>query len=100
MAWTDLGMRLVDRVYGPTIMLETSRFLLIDPAGREQRHYSSFAPPQSRRQANPENPAPVTGQGSARGHCERDGTAGTHEEAHVPAPIQGSDRARSHRVRA
>jgi transcriptional regulator GlxA family with amidase domain len=44
MAWTDLGMRLVDRLYGPTIMLETGRFLLIDPAGREQRHYSSFAP--------------------------------------------------------
>jgi transcriptional regulator GlxA family with amidase domain len=44
MAWTDLGMRLVDRIYGPTIMLETGRFLLIDPAGREQRHYSSFAP--------------------------------------------------------
>lgn len=44
MAWTDLGMRLVDRLFGPTIMLETGRFLLIDPAGREQRHYSSFAP--------------------------------------------------------
>jgi transcriptional regulator GlxA family with amidase domain len=44
MAWTDLGMRLVDRLYGATIMLETGRFLLIDPAGREQRHYSSFAP--------------------------------------------------------
>jgi transcriptional regulator GlxA family with amidase domain len=25
-------------------MLETGRFLLIDPVGREQRHYSSFAP--------------------------------------------------------
>ncbi|RFB76577.1 GlxA family transcriptional regulator [Methylovirgula sp. 4M-Z18] len=44
MAWTDLGMRLVDRLYGPTIMLETARFLLIDPAGREQSYYSSFAP--------------------------------------------------------
>ncbi|MFT0859878.1 GlxA family transcriptional regulator [Ancylobacter sp. G4_0304] len=44
MAWTDLGMRLVDRLYGPSIMLETGRFLLVDPAGREQRHYSSFAP--------------------------------------------------------
>jgi transcriptional regulator GlxA family with amidase domain len=44
MAWTDLGMRLVDRIYGATTMIETGRFLLIDPAGREQRHYSSFAP--------------------------------------------------------
>lgn len=44
MAWTDLGMRLVDRLLGPTVMIETAKFLLIDPAGREQRHYSSFAP--------------------------------------------------------
>ncbi len=44
MAWTDLGMRLVDRLLGPTIMIETGKFLLIDPAGREQRHYSRFAP--------------------------------------------------------
>jgi transcriptional regulator GlxA family with amidase domain len=44
MAWTDLGMRLVDRLLGPSVMIETARFLLVDPAGREQRHYSSFAP--------------------------------------------------------
>lgn len=44
MAWTDLGLRLVDRLFGPSVMIETGRFLLIDPAGREQRHYSSFAP--------------------------------------------------------
>ena len=44
MAWTDLGMRVVDRLLGPTIMIETGQFWLIDPAGREQRHYSTFAP--------------------------------------------------------
>jgi len=44
MAWTDLGMKLVDRMFGPTVMVETARFLLVDPAGREQRHYSSFSP--------------------------------------------------------
>lgn len=44
MAWTDLGMRLIDRLLGPTIMVETGQFWLIDPAGREQRHYSTFAP--------------------------------------------------------
>jgi len=44
MAWTDLGMRLVDRLLGPSVMIETGKFLLIDPAGREQRHYSNFAP--------------------------------------------------------
>ena len=44
MAWTDLGMRIVDRLLGPTVMLETGKFLLVDASGREQRHYSSFAP--------------------------------------------------------
>ncbi|MCB8877847.1 GlxA family transcriptional regulator [Acidisoma silvae] len=44
MAWTDLGLRIVNRFLGPTIMLETAKFFLVDPAGREQRHYSSFMP--------------------------------------------------------
>jgi transcriptional regulator GlxA family with amidase domain len=44
MAWTDLGMRLIDRLLGPSIMVETSRFFLVDASGREQRHYASFAP--------------------------------------------------------
>ncbi|HWK47235.1 MAG TPA: GlxA family transcriptional regulator [Stellaceae bacterium] len=44
MAWTDLGLKLVDRLLGPTIMLATARFLLVDPPGREQRYYSSFSP--------------------------------------------------------
>jgi transcriptional regulator GlxA family with amidase domain len=37
-------MRIVDRLLGPTVMLETGKFLLVDASGREQRHYSSFAP--------------------------------------------------------
>lgn len=44
MAWTDLGLRLVDRLLGSTVMAETGSFMLIDSAGREQRHYSRFAP--------------------------------------------------------
>jgi transcriptional regulator GlxA family with amidase domain len=44
MAWTDLGLKLVDRLMGPTTMLQTARFLLVDPPGREQRHYSVFSP--------------------------------------------------------
>jgi len=44
LAWTDLGLRLIHRVLGPTVMADTAKFLLIDPAGREQRHYSTFAP--------------------------------------------------------
>jgi transcriptional regulator GlxA family with amidase domain len=45
MAWIDLGLRLIDRFIGPTIMLETARFFLVDPAGREQRFYANFSPP-------------------------------------------------------
>lgn len=45
MAWQDLGLRLVHRILGPTLMLETARFLLIDPSSREQRFYSVFSPP-------------------------------------------------------
>ncbi|MDP3783952.1 MAG: GlxA family transcriptional regulator [Sphingopyxis sp.] len=44
MAWTDLGLRIVERLLGPTVMMETARFLLIDPNGREQKNYASFAP--------------------------------------------------------
>jgi len=44
LAWTDLGLMLVDRYLGPSIMLETARFMLADPPGREQRYYSNFAP--------------------------------------------------------
>ncbi len=44
MAWVDLGLRLVDRLVSPTVMLATARFFLVDPAGREQRFYSTFAP--------------------------------------------------------
>lgn len=44
LAWTDLGLRLVDRLLGPTVMIETARMLLVDPPGREQRYYSVFSP--------------------------------------------------------
>ena len=44
MAWTDLALRLTHRIMGPTVLADTAKFLLVDPAGREQRHYSRFAP--------------------------------------------------------
>lgn len=44
MAWTDLGLKLVDRLLGPAVMIATARFLLVDPPGREQRFYSAFSP--------------------------------------------------------
>ena len=45
MAWVDLGLNLIERFLSPTIMLATARFFLVDARGREQRFYSSFAPP-------------------------------------------------------
>lgn len=44
MAWIDLGLYLIDRLFGPTIMIQTAQFMLVDPTGREQRHYSHFTP--------------------------------------------------------
>lgn len=44
MAWVDLGLRLIGRLLGPTIMQETARFLLVDPGARDQRYFNGFAP--------------------------------------------------------
>jgi transcriptional regulator GlxA family with amidase domain len=44
MSWTDLGLKLVDRFLGPTVMVETAQILLVDPPGREQSYYSPFFP--------------------------------------------------------
>jgi transcriptional regulator GlxA family with amidase domain len=44
MAWVDLGLKLVDRFLGPTVMLESARFFLVDVSGRQQRFYSNFSP--------------------------------------------------------
>src|SRR3546814_11157436 len=44
MAWTDLGLKLVERFLGPVAMAQTARMMLVDLPGREQRYYSGFAP--------------------------------------------------------
>ncbi|GID03292.1 GlxA family transcriptional regulator [Pseudomonas sp. 008] len=44
MAWTDLGLRLVDRYLGAAVMIDTAQTLLVDPPGRQQCYYSAFAP--------------------------------------------------------
>lgn len=44
MAWVDLSLKLIDRLLGPSVMLATARAFLVDPGGREQRFYASFAP--------------------------------------------------------
>jgi len=47
MAWLDLGLHLTGRWYGGEAVSRLARHLLIDPSGREQRHYSSFRPNRS-----------------------------------------------------
>lgn len=44
MAWIHLGLKLVERLLGPAIMLSAARLLLVDPGGKEERFYSVFAP--------------------------------------------------------
>lgn len=44
LAWVDLGLTLVDRLLGPSVMLHTARFILADPPRRQQRTYQEFTP--------------------------------------------------------
>lgn len=44
LAWTDLGLTLVERFLGPATMLATARFLLIEPPRSSQRPYAAFIP--------------------------------------------------------
>lgn len=82
MAWIDLGLRIIDRFVGPTVMLEVARFFLVDPGGREQRFYSSFAPrlthgdeailnTQHWMQANFDGAATIASMASVAGLSER-----------------------------
>lgn len=45
LAWIDLGLTMVERLLGRTVMTSTARFMLMDPPGRQQRFYDEFAPP-------------------------------------------------------
>nr|WP_288357988.1 helix-turn-helix domain-containing protein [uncultured Pseudomonas sp.] len=44
MAWTDLGLALVNRLLGATIAAETARFLVVDLNRTSQLHFSHFVP--------------------------------------------------------
>lgn len=44
LAWTDLGLTLVERLMGPSVMLATARFLLVDPPRRSQLPFAVFQP--------------------------------------------------------
>ena len=44
MAWTDLGLVIVERLLSDDAMRETARFMMIDLPNRQQRFYSVFSP--------------------------------------------------------
>lgn len=44
LAWTDLGLLLVERLLGPATMLATAKFLVIEPPRNSQRPFALFLP--------------------------------------------------------
>ncbi|MDH4439831.1 MAG: GlxA family transcriptional regulator [Rhizobium sp.] len=44
LAWTDLGLTVVEKLMGVGTMLATARFLLVDPPRRNQDVYKAFVP--------------------------------------------------------
>lgn len=44
LAWADLGLLLVEKLLGQAVMLETARFLVVDPPRRSQSQYKAFLP--------------------------------------------------------
>lgn len=44
MAWTDLGLQLIERFHGTQTMLDVSRLFLLEPGHRQQKQYALFAP--------------------------------------------------------
>lgn len=44
LGWADMGLNLVDKMLGPSVMQSTAKFLLMDPPRREQKVYGGFSP--------------------------------------------------------
>lgn len=44
LAWADLGLLIVEKLLGQAVMLETARFLIVDPPRRSQSRYKTFIP--------------------------------------------------------
>lgn len=44
MAWTDLGLRLVQRYLGEEAMRATARYMLLEPPGKPQQSFVRFSP--------------------------------------------------------
>jgi transcriptional regulator GlxA family with amidase domain len=44
MAWADLGLLIVEKLVGHEAMVETARFMMVDPPRRQQSFYRHFQP--------------------------------------------------------
>lgn len=44
MAWTDLTLHIIERLWGRKLMLDVAKMFVVDPPEREQSHYASFLP--------------------------------------------------------
>lgn len=44
MAWTDLTLHIIERLWGHKLMLDVAKMFVVDPPEREQSHYASFLP--------------------------------------------------------
>lgn len=44
LSWMDMGLKLVERLYNVTVMIEFAKYMLIDPPAREQSYYWAFSP--------------------------------------------------------
>ena len=47
LAWVDLGLYLIGRIFGSAVRTETARFALADTAAGEAHYLTGFAPPQT-----------------------------------------------------
>jgi transcriptional regulator GlxA family with amidase domain len=47
LAWVDVGLLLVDRLFGVAVRAETARFIHSDPAASAARYFPGFAPRQT-----------------------------------------------------
>ncbi|MDI2091668.1 GlxA family transcriptional regulator [Commensalibacter oyaizuii] len=44
MSWGDLGLRLIERFFGPIVKIAVAKMFVMQPSGREQCHYRIFSP--------------------------------------------------------
>jgi hypothetical protein len=99
MAWTDLGLRMVDRLLGSTVMVDTGSFMLIDPCRpRAEALFPLRAEADPWRRSHPAGAALAAGARGKGRQRRRDGEGHRDGGTHLPAAFQGGDRHEADRV--